>query len=499
MDKNKVKAFISESQILNHSKSQHIDGVLNKSQFWEDRLKSFNVSSDMKERMMQMKDQKSLFLLRNHFEDHTKKEMEVLQRKQSDLYRELNIVMNTIKKQKKLIAQQQSVLNNMPTAGELSHIDLEEQLNLKKASLENIIMQLKQYGDFKDRMERVIHVCEINKIQNEDWIRNLNFYKSNLQTVTNEMKVRMESLQKQMKMLEDKEESIRDDYNQKKGEHLGLLQEIQNELDRKSYVDALIRSTDQIISQSVQLKKMEVEDMMTNQLNQDANHKKAQLNQQMKKKIYLELDQKKEEFEKISFIFEAGENGESWEQKDQVEKMVNAIDRRKELEFKELNIKLQIDLTKQNCKGQKEILATLKKAQVGAARKSNSQLSEANERTLKLIEEEKQKIAENNEYLSSTTLVEDQTNLYVNSVARMLGMIGIDNELKILSERDTLEDLRDKMKDIVHDLTTKLQKEELDQLLKGEGDLVHRIMTRIRKRKVAATGTLATEESDYAN
>lgn len=54
---------------------------------------------------MQMKDQKSLFLLRNHFEDHTKKEMEVLQRKQSDLYRELNIVMNTIKKQKKLIAQ----------------------------------------------------------------------------------------------------------------------------------------------------------------------------------------------------------------------------------------------------------------------------------------------------------------------------------------------------------------------------------------------------------
>ena len=41
-------------------------------------------------------------------------------------------------------------------------------------------------------------------------------------------------------------------------------------------------------------------------------------------------------------------------------------------------------------------------------------------------------------------------------------MVGIDNEIKILSERETLEELRDKMKDIVHDLTTKLQKDELE-------------------------------------
>ena len=193
-DKNKVKAFISESQVLNHSKSQHIGGILNKSQFWEDRLKSFNVSADMKERMMQMKNQKSLFLLRNHFQEHTQKEMQVLARKQSDLYKELNVVMNSIKKQQKQIAQQQSVLNNMPTAGELSHIDLEDQLRKKQVALEGLKMQLKKHDDFKDRMERVIHVCEINKIQNEDWIRNLNFYKSNLQTVTQEMKTKLDSL-----------------------------------------------------------------------------------------------------------------------------------------------------------------------------------------------------------------------------------------------------------------------------------------------------------------
>jgi hypothetical protein len=59
----------------------------------------------MKERMMQMKNQKSLFLLRNHFQEHTKKEMEVLERKQSDLYKELNVVMNSIKKQQKQIAK----------------------------------------------------------------------------------------------------------------------------------------------------------------------------------------------------------------------------------------------------------------------------------------------------------------------------------------------------------------------------------------------------------
>ena len=265
--------------------------------------------------------------------------------------------------------------------------------------MENLKMQLKKHDDFKDRMERVIHVCEINKIQNEDWIRNLNFYKSNLQTVTHEMKTKLDSLKKNMKGLEDKEEAIRDEYNHKKGEHMELLMEIQSELDRKNYVDALIRSTDQIINQSVQLKKMEVEEMMTHQLSQDAHYKKAQLNQQMKKKIYLELDLKREEFEKINFIFEEGGNGETWDEKPQMVHTVDAIERRKELEFRELNLELQIDLTHDQCNGQKEILVTLKKAHQGTSKKSNAQLSEANERTLKLIEEERQKVAEHNEYL----------------------------------------------------------------------------------------------------
>ena len=34
--------------------------------------------------------------------------------------------------------------------------------------------------DQKSRMERIIEICEINKIQNEEWIRGLNFYLTNL-------------------------------------------------------------------------------------------------------------------------------------------------------------------------------------------------------------------------------------------------------------------------------------------------------------------------------
>ena len=280
----------------------------------------------------------------------------------------------------------------------------------------------------------------------------------------------------------------------KKAEHTDLLLQIQNELGRKSYVDALIRSTDDIISQSVGHRKIQIEQMMVNQLSHDAHQKKAHLNQQMKKKIHFELDLKRAEFEKIQYIFEEGEKGESWAEKPQMIKTVDAVDRRKELEYKVLNLELQIDLKKDQQKSQQEILDTLKKAHTGTSKKSNTEIIEANQRTLQFIEEEKQQIIEHNTFLQSSTLIEDDTNLYVNSVARMLGMLGIDNEIKILSDRETLEDLRDKMKDIIHDLSTKLQKEELDQLLRGEGDLVRTIMTRIRKDKHL---TLGTEESEY--
>lgn len=43
--------------------------------------------------------------------------------------------------------------------------------------------ELMKSQEQKARMMRIIEICDINKIQNEEWIRGLNFYVGNLKKV----------------------------------------------------------------------------------------------------------------------------------------------------------------------------------------------------------------------------------------------------------------------------------------------------------------------------
>ena len=51
-----------------------------------------------------------------------------------------------------------------------------ESMAILNDNMEDTEKKVQNSMDQKKRMQRIIEVCEINKIQNEEWIRGLNFY-----------------------------------------------------------------------------------------------------------------------------------------------------------------------------------------------------------------------------------------------------------------------------------------------------------------------------------
>lgn len=64
-DREKIVQFMAQSQILNSQKEDRVAKILDKSKFWEDRLKSYLISDPMKQRLLQAKEAKSLTSLKH--------------------------------------------------------------------------------------------------------------------------------------------------------------------------------------------------------------------------------------------------------------------------------------------------------------------------------------------------------------------------------------------------------------------------------------------------
>ena len=104
---------MNQSQILEEKPENAVSKILAKSKFWEERLKSYIITAPMKQRLLQSKSSKSLASLKNQLEDHTKKEIKILNRKNQDLISELNKVSNRIRVQKTQLSKLKSTLENM--------------------------------------------------------------------------------------------------------------------------------------------------------------------------------------------------------------------------------------------------------------------------------------------------------------------------------------------------------------------------------------------------
>ena len=163
--------FIASANIEN--KNEVINSVLKRSEFWEDRLTAVGYKNEVKSILIENKgkDDVSMNKLKSAFGAFTNKEIMLLERKNSEMIREFNLIIDEAKKKKKLL--EGLCMREFGLVGPDPNIEI-----VMKQDHFALIDKLGEVEKHKyksmekrTRMERVIDVCEINGIQNEQWIR----------------------------------------------------------------------------------------------------------------------------------------------------------------------------------------------------------------------------------------------------------------------------------------------------------------------------------------
>lgn len=464
-DKGKIIQFMNQSQILDQKSEDRVSKILAKSRFWEERLKSYLISAPMKQRLLQSKSTKSLVSLKNQLEDHTKKEINILQRKNQDLIAELNKVSNRLRLQKREMSRFQSTLDNMrqPSKADYNRFLKKKEDLLQKAK--NINEKLQQKKTFRFRMERIKEICELNQIQNEEWIRKLTFYQTNLKKAIQDRQLVKDRIEFQHRKINEKIANLVDDYNSRKVMHDSLIQDIGDELQRKKFIDEHISSTDFLIKESVKLKKKDIEEKMNDYLQRQLKAKEFKANEKLHKQMNSELDEMRELHEEMKDLFEEGEDGETWDDKVQMRKTVLEIERRKDLEKYLIEKRLELSKIKKEKALAADELKTIKKANKGNQDKMKGTefLKRNNEMIKEKIKNEKRTVKRCEDFLATSTKIDNDTRLIVASIANILGVHNNENNLGVLLQKSKLEDIVAKVSKVVEKLSKNLSEEDLAQ------------------------------------
>lgn len=460
-DHEKIAQFMAQSQLLDAQKEDRVSKILEKSKFWEDRLKSYLISIPMKQRLLKAKEAKSLTNLRNQLNDHSQKEMKILSKKNSDLRTDLNHVSDGIRLQKREIERLQSTLDNMKVPGTQEY----DSILQNKQELVNKAFALKEKVKInkrlKDRIERINQICEINKLQNEEWIRNLTFYQSNLAKAIAMLEKDIEKIRNEEIQLAEKTQQLIEAYNVKKDDHTNLLKDMQDELDRKKYLSQFIVGTDKIVLSSVDVKKKEIQYQLKDHIEKNTKHKNLLTQQKQLKRVKDEFDEYIDLENRMSLLFDppgeeelqnlpshlSVEECKDWFNKPSMRKCIEEMERSKDLKKILMNTKETVNKLQDRNQDSAKILFTLKEANKSCSKdvmNDKEYIRMNNNLIVKKIAQEEDQIKRCREFLDNSVLITDKTRLIMINIAKKLGISSSKfGELKYLSKNDIVIDVGD--------------------------------------------------------
>ena len=182
-----------------------ISQLLKKNEYWDKGIKSQTYHRDVSKILTQ-----NMTLAGNSMEsnmiqtmpkinetlmNYQMKEVNALERKKAIMVQNFNMLIDKNRQAKKQI--EKLAKDEFDLVGPDPNIDIKmkHQLNDLHTDLIETERKLTRTQEQKSRTVRVIEICEINQIQNEEWIRGLNFYLSNLKKVINTEKTELKEIE----------------------------------------------------------------------------------------------------------------------------------------------------------------------------------------------------------------------------------------------------------------------------------------------------------------
>lgn len=326
------------------------DGVIsNKAdrfKFWEANSGQL-INKAVKTQMNFLKDDRALDLLQEAMEKSHLRDIKVLEEKQRSLVEELNRAKAQIIHLEKTKSNLQNVFQQISDETTNLTDDTSQTLDNLAREMKHLEKTVENHETSKNRMDKIIEVCKINLIQNEDWLRDLEKYMQNLNNAIQLQIKTNESLEKKGLEVESLCKEVKKDFNINSHNHNQVIHDINNVLADFRNLKSNIYETNSYIQSVVHDRNTEISEVLLGNKKKREDEKMKAASIEQRRKLEEELKAVREQHSKFKKIFEKGKDGEPWESKPEISELLLNLEMKRELGIAILQKKSEINLVKQ--------------------------------------------------------------------------------------------------------------------------------------------------------
>lgn len=285
-----------------------------------------------KESLLKANQPQDLKQLTELFRDQNMKDLRLLEGKALDLTQELNSITARNEKKQKVLYQLEETYERLmkETMDESSTPMTDVSQSMAKATnLEENYVTLKNQ---ETRLNQIIEICNVNKNQNDEWLRQLGYYNENLKKCIEDKRTEARAANKEAGHAEANFSQLKNRFKASENNTQGLLNTLEQIQADNSTIQNQFMFTERLIKRSLETTKKKLEDRAEDRLKQIEENNKERAISAKNREIQKDLNVWKSTMEKYSDIFENGEGGEQWPDKPEIKDLLENLTEKKELE-----------------------------------------------------------------------------------------------------------------------------------------------------------------------
>lgn len=343
-DQKNLQAFVGYGQRLVGEKK--VTNVATRNKFWEGNSAQL-INNSIKKQMNFLKDDRALDILQDAMEKSHARDIRILELQAKDVMEELNKVHEGNKLKKVQKEQMKVVLQDLQANNDQLLVNKTRSVEELAKDIEKLEAEFIVQKQSRSRMDKIIDICKINLIQNEDWLRGLEIYINNLNHCLKiqSNKNRQHELNKEM--TESEYKKIRHIYNLGIKTHKNVLDDMTEAIEDFKHLKVDMYNTAEVVQSAVEARNNEICSTLISkkELKQKEN---SLIHHQIKQKqVQAELEKAMIEHNKFAHIFAPGLDGEDWEKKPKMAKAIKDFERFSELTMGYMQRESRVSIAKE--------------------------------------------------------------------------------------------------------------------------------------------------------
>lgn len=346
-----------------------------------------------KENLLKANKVSDLRQLADLFREQNMKDLKILEGKALELTQELNSITERNEKKQKVLYQLEETYERIlkENADNASVIAPDVSQSVAKAnSLEENFGALKNQ---ETRLNQIIEICNVNKNQNDEWLRQLGFYGENLTKCIEEKCVEAKDADRVAGMADENFSKLKDRFKSSETNSQELLTALDQIQADNSVIQSHFMSTQKLIKRSFENTKKRLEERAEDRLKQLEENTRERAVSAKNRTVQRELNVWKETIQKYAPIFAYGEDGQPWNEKPEIKTLLENLSEKKELDKELMQLGFELKEKKmKNAELRRRIEVMNQSKLIHGANKDLEELKQEEADKLSQLELEKDKV-----------------------------------------------------------------------------------------------------------